>query len=72
MQSVSSDFVQKVSEIDLKVAAQKKIPTCAKESALIPDVRNLQKTSNQNTRYSSRTQNHFYINRKPLRGGNLL
>ena len=55
MQSVSSDFVQKVSEIDLKVAAQKKFPTCAKESALIPDVRNLQQTSNQNTRYRSRT-----------------
>ena len=66
MQSVSSDFVQKVSEIDLKVAAQKTFPTCAKESALIPDVRTLQQTSNQNTQYSSRTQNHFYINREPL------
>ena len=35
-------------------------------------VRTLQQTSNQNTRYSNRTQNHFYINRRPLRGGNLL
>ena len=34
-------------------------------------VRTLQQTSNQNTWYSSRTQNHFYINRRPLRGGNL-
>ena len=51
MQPISSDSVQKVSEIDLKVTAQfcplfffekkKKIPTCAKESALIPDVKNL-------------------------------
>ena len=51
MQPVSSDSVQKVSEIDLEVASQfcplfclekkKKIPTCAKESALIPDVENL-------------------------------
>ena len=50
MQSVSSDFVQKVSEIDLKVTAPpKKNPTCAKESALIPYVRTLQQTSNQNT-----------------------
>ena len=46
--------------------AKNKIPTCAKESALIPDVRNLQQTSNQNTQYSSRIQNHFYSNRKPL------
>ena len=44
----------------------------AQESALIPNVRTLQQTSNQNTRYSNRTQNHFYINRRPLRGGNLL
>ena len=44
----------------------------AQESALIPDVRTLQQIINQNTRYSSRTQNHFYINRRPLRGGNLL
>ena len=44
----------------------------AQESALIPDVRTLRQTSNQNTRYSSRTQNHFYINHRPLRGGNLL
>ena len=51
---------------------EKKIPTCAKESALIPDVRTLQQTRNQNTQYSSRTQNHFYINCRPLRGGNLL
>ena len=45
MQLVSSDFVQKVLEIVLKVAAQKKkkkFPTCAKESALIPDVMYLQ------------------------------
>ena len=35
-------------------------------------VRTLQQTSNQNTRYSSRTQNHFYINCRPLRGANLL
>ena len=43
MQPSSSDFVQKVSEMDLKVAAQKKkFPTCAKESALIPDVKTLQ------------------------------
>ena len=44
----------------------------AQESALIPDVRTLQQIINQNTRYSSRTQNHFYINRRTLRGGNLL
>ena len=47
-------------------------PNKPQESALIPDVRTLQQTSNQNTRYSSRTQNHFYINRRPLQGGNLL
>ena len=58
MQPVSSNSMQKVSEIDLKLASQScplflfgkeedKIPTCAKESALIPDVRNLQQTSNQ-------------------------
>ena len=34
-------------------------------------VRTLQQIINQNTGYSSRTQNHFYINRRPLRGGNL-
>ena len=44
----------------------------AQESALIPDVRTLQQIINQNTRYSSRTQNHFYINHRPLQGGNLL
>ena len=38
----------------------------------LDDVRTLQQIINQNTRYSSRTQNHFYINRRPLRGGNLL
>ena len=49
MQRVSFDSVHKVSKRDLKVAAQffplflkrKKKFTCAKESALIPDVENL-------------------------------
>ena len=52
MQPVSSDSIQKVSKIDLKVATQfcplflfgkeeEKIPTCAKETALIPNVKNL-------------------------------
>ena len=51
MQPVLSDFVYKVSKIDLKSAAQfcpllffrkeKKILTCSKESALIPNVENL-------------------------------
>ena len=52
LQPVSSDSMQKVSEIDLKFAAQffplflfgkkkKKFLTCAKESALIPVVENL-------------------------------
>ena len=38
----------------------------AQESALIPDVRTLQQIINQNTRYSNRTQNYFYINRVVL------
>ena len=48
MQLVSLEYAQKVSKMDVNVAAQfcpflpkKKFPTCAKESALIPDVESL-------------------------------
>ena len=52
---------------------QKKIPTCAKESALIPDVENLlQWTIKMHDITEILEHKRDFIDRGPLRGGNLL
>ena len=83
MQLISFESTQKVSEIDLKVATQFFplllfennffFPTCSKESALIPDVVNLlQWTIKTNGIIEILEHKRDFIDRRPLREGNLL